>query len=140
VLEMANGVLVDIEAAVNISYGYDIRGEILGESGTIELAESSPVIIKRNGLHTGRVPADWRERFIRAYDIELQEWIEAVTAGHSTGPSSWDGYAATVVTDAGIEASRSGQRATVTMREQPQLYRIQVPCTANSKTPVRSAS
>jgi len=140
VLEMANGVLVDIEAAVNISYGYDIRGEILGETGTIELAESSPIIIKRNGLYAGRVPADWRERFIRAYDIELQEWIEAVTAGHSTGPSSWDGYAATVVTDAGIEASRSGQRATVTMREQPELYRVQAPSSENSKTLVRSAS
>ena len=58
----------------------------------------------------GRVPADWRERFIRAYDIEFQEWIDAVAAGHSTGPSSWDGYAAAVVTDACVEAFRTGQR------------------------------
>ena len=55
------------------------------------------------------MPADWRERFIRAYDIEFQEWIDAVAAGHSTGPSSWDGYAATVVTDAGVEAYRTGR-------------------------------
>ena len=50
-LEMANGALVDIEAAVNIAYGYDIRGEIFGETGTIELAESSRIIVKREG-HT----------------------------------------------------------------------------------------
>ena len=123
VLEMANGVLVDIEAAVNIAYGYDIRGEVLGETGTIELAESSRIIVKREGQYGGRVPADWRERFIRAYDIEFQEWIDAVAAGHSTGPSSWDGYAATVVSDAAIEAYRTGTRATVSMREQPDLYR-----------------
>lgn len=52
----------------------------------------------------GRVPVDWRERFIRAYDIELQEWIGAASAGRSSGPSSWDGYAATVVCDADVAA------------------------------------
>src|SRR5215471_1865909 len=34
VLELANGVLVDDEVFVNAGYGYDIRGEIVGESGT----------------------------------------------------------------------------------------------------------
>jgi myo-inositol 2-dehydrogenase / D-chiro-inositol 1-dehydrogenase len=126
VLEMANGALVDVEVAVNIAYGYDIRGEILGETGTIELAESSKIIVKRQGQYAGRVPVDWRERFLRAYDIEFQEWIDAVAAGHSTGPSSWDGYAATLVTDAGIEALRTGGRATVSMREQPDLYKVGV--------------
>ena len=123
-LEMANGALVDVEVAVNIVYGYDIRGEILGETGTVELAESSQIIVKRKGEYSGRVPTDWRERFIRAYDTEFQEWINAVAAGTSTGPSSWDGYAATVVTDAGSEAARTGQRVTVSMREQPDLYRV----------------
>jgi myo-inositol 2-dehydrogenase/D-chiro-inositol 1-dehydrogenase len=121
-LTMANGVIVNVEAAVNIAYGYDIRGEVLGETGTIELAESSKVIIKREGRYSGRVPNDWRERFLRAYDVEFQEWIDAVADGHSTGPSSWDGYAATVVCDAATEAFRSGQPATVTMREKPDLY------------------
>jgi myo-inositol 2-dehydrogenase / D-chiro-inositol 1-dehydrogenase len=122
-LEMSNGVLVNVEAAVNIAYGYDIRGEVLGETGTIELAESSPIIVKREGRHCGSVPADWRERFLRAYDIELQEWIDAAAMGQSTGPSSWDGYAATLVTDAALEAHRSGGRATVSMREKHDLYK-----------------
>ncbi|MDT7614314.1 MAG: myo-inositol 2-dehydrogenase / D-chiro-inositol 1-dehydrogenase [Pseudonocardiales bacterium] len=122
-LEMGNGVLVSVEAAVNIAYGYDIRGEVLGETGTIELAESSPVIVKSGGRFCGSVPGDWRERFLRAYDVELQEWVDAVAAGHSTGPSSWDGYAATVVTDAALAAHRSGARAVVSMRERPDLYK-----------------
>ena len=123
-LTMANGVIVNVEAAVNIAYGYDIRGEVLGETGTIELAESSKVIVKREGQHGGRVPADWRERFIRAYDVEFQEWIDAVAAGHSTGPSSWDGYAATLVCDAATEAYRTGASASVTMRDKPDLYAV----------------
>ena len=122
-LTMSDGVIVTVEAAVNVAYGYDIRGEVLGETGTVELAESNKVIVKREGQFGGRVPVDWRERFLRAYDVELQEWLDAVAAGHSTGPSSWDGYAATVVCDAATEAYRTGRPATVTMRDKPDLYR-----------------
>jgi myo-inositol 2-dehydrogenase/D-chiro-inositol 1-dehydrogenase len=123
ILEMESGALVDIEASVNIAYGYDIRGEILGETGTVALAETSPVIVKREGFYVGRVPSDWRERFLRAYDIELQNWIDAVTAGTSTGPSAWDGYAAAVVTDAAAKALQEGTRVPVSMRQRPDLYK-----------------
>ncbi|HEY4570861.1 MAG TPA: Gfo/Idh/MocA family oxidoreductase, partial [Kribbella sp.] len=121
---MSDGVIVTVEAAVNVAYGYDIRGEVLGETGTVELAESNTVIVKREGQFGGRVPVDWRERFLRAYDTEFQEWLDAVAAGHSTGPSSWDGYAATLVCDAATEAYRTGAPATVTMREKPDLYTV----------------
>ena len=121
-LELANDMLVVIEAAVNVAYGYDIRGEVLGETGTIELAESSPVVVKKEGRQFGSVPADWRERFIRAYDIEFQEWLNAVAAGTSTGPSSWDGYAAAVVTDACVEAFRTGKKTPVSLPDKPALY------------------
>jgi myo-inositol 2-dehydrogenase/D-chiro-inositol 1-dehydrogenase len=120
--ETASGALVDVEASINIHFGYDIRGEVVGESGTVELAESSQVIVKREGRYGGRVPEDWRERFLRAYDTEFQEWIDAVTAGRSTGPSSWDGYAATAVCDAAVQALHSGDRVEVSLREQPDLY------------------
>jgi len=122
IMEMADGALTTVEAAVNIAYGYDIRGEIVGESGTVELAETNRVVVKRDGGFGGRVPADWRERFVRAYDVELQEWIDAAAAGRSTGPSAWDGYAATVVCDAGVEALESGGRVEVSLRERPELY------------------
>jgi myo-inositol 2-dehydrogenase/D-chiro-inositol 1-dehydrogenase len=122
VLELDNGMLVNVEAAVNVTYGYDIRGEVLGETGTIELAESGGVIVKKAGGFGGRVPVDWRERFIRAYDIEFQEWIDAASKGDSTGPSAWDGYAATVVCDAAAEAYRSQSKVAISMRDKPDLY------------------
>ncbi len=121
--ETASGAVVDVEASINIQFGYDIRGEVVGESGTVELAENNKVIVKRDGQYGGRVPEDWRERFVRAYDTEFQEWINAVTAGRSTGPSSWDGYAATVVCDAALQALNSGERVEVSLREQPDLYK-----------------
>jgi myo-inositol 2-dehydrogenase / D-chiro-inositol 1-dehydrogenase len=123
IFEMAGGALVDVEASINIQYAYDIRGEVVGERGTVELAETNPVVVKSNGRFGGRVPDDWRERFIRAYDTEFQEWIHAASRGESTGPSSWDGYAATVVCDAGLKAMQTGERVEITLLEQPDLYR-----------------
>src|SRR3954451_18438974 len=74
-LTMADGVLVNVEAAVNIAYGYDIRGEVLGETGTIELAESGKVVIKREGQYGGRVPTDWRGGILRGHRTRVPERV-----------------------------------------------------------------
>ena len=122
-LEMSSGALVDVEVSVNIGYGYDIRGEVVGETGTVALADEALVVLKRDGQRAGRVPADWRERFLRAYDTELAEWLRAVAAGEQTGPSSWDGYAATAVADACLAALHGGGRVAVDLRQRPDLYK-----------------
>jgi myo-inositol 2-dehydrogenase/D-chiro-inositol 1-dehydrogenase len=44
----------------------------------------------RHGIRQA-IPADWRERFIEAYDQEFREWIVAAGNGGATGPSNWDG-------------------------------------------------
>lgn len=123
ILEMAGGVLVDVEISVNIRYGYDIRGEILGEDGTAALGELSPVSVRKAGAVATPVPADWRERFIAAYDVEFQEWIDSIAGdGVPVGPSAWDGYAAAVVSDAGVAALRTGERVEVALADKPKLY------------------
>lgn len=122
-LEMADGALVDVEVSVNIGYGYDIRCEVVGESGTAALADPAAVIVRRAGWTGGAVPVDWRERFLRAYDTELQDWVDHVAAGTSTGPSAWDGYAATVVADCCLEALRTGERVPISLGDKPSLYR-----------------
>jgi myo-inositol 2-dehydrogenase/D-chiro-inositol 1-dehydrogenase len=121
-LEMASGVLVDVEVFVNATYGYDIRGEIVGERGTVALAEVGGEVLKRDGRRSSNVPAGWRERFSRAYDVELQDWLKAVAAGSSTGPSSWDGYAAAAAVESCLEALRTGGRTAVSLPERPGFY------------------
>jgi len=121
-LELANGVLVDDELFVSAGYGYDVRGEVVCEAGTVALADVSEVSLRAANRHGGRVPVDWRDRFIRAYDAELQAWLNAVASGTSTGPSAWDGLAAAAVTDAGLRALRTGQRTPVTLPPRPDFY------------------
>ena len=122
VLETASGALIDVEVSVSIGYGYDIRCEVVGERGTASLPDASDVIVRRDGLRGGPVPSSWRERFLRAYDIELQEWIDAVGVGSCTGPSAWDGYAATAVAESCVTALHTGDRATVSLVDRPDFY------------------
>ncbi len=121
-LELESGALVDVEVSVNIRYGYDIRGEVVGEDGTATLSSPVPVVVRSAGEESVPVAADWRLRFARAYDIELQEWVDAVTRGAATGPTAWDGYAAAVVSDASVAALRTGERVAVSLMPRPDLY------------------
>jgi myo-inositol 2-dehydrogenase/D-chiro-inositol 1-dehydrogenase len=123
ILETSTGVLVNVETSVNIRYGYDIRGEVVGETGTAALADRGQVLLRSNNQVGVAVPEDWRERFIAAYDTEFAEWVAGVTAGEgATGPSSWDGYAAQAVCEAGVAALGSGERVEVVLVDKPGLY------------------
>jgi myo-inositol 2-dehydrogenase / D-chiro-inositol 1-dehydrogenase len=121
-LETAGGVLVDVESFVTCQYGYDIRYELVGESGTVALGEQPGVQVRAEGGHHGPVPADYRERFGAAYQNELQEWVTGVRKGEVTGPSAWDGYATTAVAEAAVQSQTKGDRVAVELVERPVLY------------------
>ena len=121
-LHMASEAIVDVEISVNIAYGYDIRGEVSCEMGLAALPNRpATVVTDQHGIRQA-IPEDWRERFIEAYDQEFREWIVAAGQGTATGPSAWDGYAATLVADAALRAVDSGAREPVSMIEKPDLY------------------
>jgi myo-inositol 2-dehydrogenase / D-chiro-inositol 1-dehydrogenase len=122
VLETADGVLVDVESFVNCQFGYDIRYELVGETGTVGLGELPGARVRVDGVHKGRVPADWKERFGRAYEDELRAFVNGVLAGQVTGPSAWDGYATTAVAEAAVGAQTSGRREPVELVDRPALY------------------
>lgn len=121
-LHMASGAIVDVEISVNIAYGYDIRGEVSCETGVAALPNRPATVISDQYGIRQAIPVDWRERFIEAYDQEFREWIVAAGQGTATGPSTWDGYAATLTADAALRAVASGSLEAVTMIAKPGLY------------------
>jgi myo-inositol 2-dehydrogenase/D-chiro-inositol 1-dehydrogenase len=123
-LHMASGVLVDVEISVNIAFGYDIRGEVSCEQGVVALPNRPATVISdRHGIRQA-IPEDWRERFIEAYDQEFREWIVAASEGTASGPSTWDGYAATLTADAALRAVSSGVLERIAMIDKPALYDV----------------
>lgn len=123
VFETESGILVDVELSVNIAYGYDIRAEVVGETGTAALGDGGLIALKRAAFRSTDLPADWRQRFALAYDRELQDWIDATSAGEATGPSSWDGYVATAIAEASHHSYQVGKRTEIVLPERPSIYR-----------------
>jgi len=123
VLETRSGVVVDIEAFVDAAYGYDVRGEMVCETGAIMLAPNPAVVTREAGHETFAVEPDWRDRFRAAYREQLAGWIDSLRGGAPRGSSAWDGYAASVTAAACLDAWRSENRTAVTLAETPGFYR-----------------
>jgi myo-inositol 2-dehydrogenase / D-chiro-inositol 1-dehydrogenase len=122
-LRTRSGVLVDVEVMLNARFGYDIRGEVVCEDGVAGLSESQGVVVRAAGRYSGPVPEHWMHRFAAAFDAEFREWCAAVAGrAEPLGPSSWDGYATTVVCDAALAALASGAAEPVKLRDRPALY------------------
>lgn len=115
--ELANGAMADVEVFVNFQVGYEVRCEAVAERGSATIGLGSGVFTRAGGQWGGAVPADFRVRFERAYDIEVQRWVEAAARGAIDGPSAWDGYAAVAVCEAGIESLTSGRPVDVDLAD-----------------------
>jgi myo-inositol 2-dehydrogenase/D-chiro-inositol 1-dehydrogenase len=122
VFETDGGGLVDVEAFVNAQYGYDIRCEAVGETGTLALAPPASVELRGEGRIGGGVSMGFQERFASAYARELQAWVRSIADGSATGASTWDGYAAVAVCEAAVESLTGGQRVELELEDRPGLY------------------
>jgi myo-inositol 2-dehydrogenase/D-chiro-inositol 1-dehydrogenase len=106
-LETASGVVVDVESFLRAQYGYDVRCEVVGESGTLALSVPASI------------PRGFEDRFAPAYRDELRAWVSAVRDGVPAGAGAWDGYAASAVTEACVRSARTGLRTEVRVEAEP---------------------
>ena len=133
ILELEGGALVFVELFVTAGYGYEIKCEIVGKKGTIELASTSRVVVRSDLKASQNLPPDWRGRFAEAYRRELQTWVDAISrwragtvesdAGPVDGPDAWDGYRAAVVSQAVLASMSKGGPARVDSMSLPEFYR-----------------
>jgi myo-inositol 2-dehydrogenase / D-chiro-inositol 1-dehydrogenase len=103
VFETASGRVVDVEVFVAAGYGYEIRCEVVGSHGTLELAPPGLVVARRAGARAAEVPEPFERRFGEAYRRELQAWVDG-----APGPGAYDGYAATAVCEAAVASLHGG--------------------------------
>jgi myo-inositol 2-dehydrogenase/D-chiro-inositol 1-dehydrogenase len=117
VFEMSSGRIVDVECFVSTGVAYEVRTEVVAEDGNAMIGLDLGLVRQSRGpsgaTRSTAIAPDFRQRFGRAYDIELQRWADAARRGTIDGPGAWDGYAASAVCTAGVEALRSGQRTDV---------------------------
>jgi myo-inositol 2-dehydrogenase / D-chiro-inositol 1-dehydrogenase len=122
VLKTTAGQLVNVEINNNAAYGYDVRGELVGEKGSVFLRSpiNSEILVNLQAITT--YPEDWRPRFAEAYRAQNSAWLKSIAAGKPVGASAWDGYAATLVAEAGVESLLKGAPVKLTPAAKPSLY------------------
>ena len=109
VLETLAGQLVNIEVNISATYGYDVRGELVGEKGTAFLRAPVNADVNLDLKQVNSYPADWRPRFVEAYRRQNIAWVKSLNTGKpNLGATAWDGYCSTAVAVAGVEALTSG--------------------------------
>ena len=116
-LRTADGVLSTVDLFLNARYGYDVRCEVVGETGTASLREPARLEVDTTLTRGLAYGADWRPRFAEAYRLELQAWVDALGGG-DRGPlaSAYDGLVASAVADAVITSMHSdGARVRVSV-------------------------
>jgi len=111
-LRTADGALSTVEVFLNARYGYDVRCEIVCETGTLALTEPLRMVRDSARQRAIEYPADWRPRFADAYRLELQAWIDGITGGQPSADmaSALDGLVAGAVAEAVIRSMRDGGR------------------------------
>ena len=111
-LRTADGALSTVEVFLNARYGYDVRCEIVCETGTLALTEPLRMVRDSARQRAIEYPADWRPRFADAYRLELQAWIDGITGGQPSADmaSAHDGLVAGAVAEAVIRSMRDGGR------------------------------
>lgn len=122
-LTMRNGSLALIEVNTDSGYGYTVEVEIVGQLGSARTASLQSPIVRRSGVQSRSIEANWLERFEAAYINEVQTWVQTlVHEGQPSGPTTWDGYISLAIADACIRSAETGQPQAVLAVERPAMY------------------
>jgi myo-inositol 2-dehydrogenase / D-chiro-inositol 1-dehydrogenase len=122
VVQTTMGQLVNIEINNNAGYGYDVRGELVGEKGTAFLNAPVNAVANVALKQVTSYAADWRKRFAEAYRLQNFAWITSIHTGEAAGSTAWDGYCATLVAEAGVKALHSGSTIMIEQTAKPKFY------------------
>jgi len=121
-LTTRGGAVVEIEAFVNASYGYEVRCEVVGSEGTVEMGDGAYLTRRADRAVGHEVPELWLGRFEEAYRRQLQAWVDATRVGRTNGATAWDGLLATITANAAVAAITQGPLV-IDLPERPALYR-----------------
>ena len=121
-LQLANGVLADVEINVNVGFGYQVKTEAVFEQGIAEIGRTAGLTAWRDGRIATAEHMSFTTRFAAAYDEQIQRWVDAAARGTIDGPSAWDGYRVALACEAGVAAQHTSGPVDVATAAKPDFY------------------
>ena len=106
-----NGQLAVIKNSRRAAYGYDQRLELLGSEGHLQVQnvlENTVIKSTTAGVISAKPTYFFLERYMPAYKIEWNAFVEAVTGGQSMPVTLQDGVAALEIAEAATQSAKTG--------------------------------
>lgn len=116
VIRYDNGAIATAEASFAATYGYDVRGEVLGSEGMVTMGEGARSSLRLHNAD-GRLAATSHsdtDLLLDAYTGEFAEFAAAVQEGRAANVTGDDAFAAYAIAQACIDSMTTGARTEVT--------------------------
>jgi len=121
-LETQSGIIATVEMNVSVQFGYQVITEAVFQKGIAEIGRPSGMMTWEAGRQSQAEHVSYITRFARAYDDEIQSWVNAAAKGGIGGPTAWDGYMSVAGVQAGLASLRSGKKEVATYEQKPDFY------------------
>lgn len=110
-LRFLNGALGNVEVSRNAFYGYDIRTEILGSEGALQIGrhQHTPLLMLTRAGAQYNVTPYLMERFGDAYRAQLQHFVQCLREGRAPAVGGEDALAACTIAMGATKAYQTGQ-------------------------------
>ncbi|MFJ7368813.1 Gfo/Idh/MocA family oxidoreductase [Lysinibacillus sp. NPDC098008] len=105
-LKFASGAAGEVETMRIAPYGYDIRAEIIGTEGVLQVGSlrQHNVTIFKNNTSSHDLIQDFPTKFKDAYEIEIQHFIHCLHTGEPVKCNIYDGKKALQIAEAATES------------------------------------
>jgi myo-inositol 2-dehydrogenase/D-chiro-inositol 1-dehydrogenase len=118
VMRTASGALCHINNSRRTNYGYDQRVEAFGAEGMVRSNNHRPTEVSRHGAG-GTATKDellyfFIERYRAAYEAEIRDFIDQVTAGKPPNVTFEDGRRALLLSEAALKSYQTNKPVEVT--------------------------
>ncbi|MGO1543985.1 MAG: Gfo/Idh/MocA family protein [Gulosibacter sp.] len=123
IMELENGVLIDLEMNVSVQFGYQVSTEAVFAEGIGRIGQPGGLELWKEANYGRAEHTSFVTRFADAYDQQVQRWVNAVRAGTLVdGPNAWDGYLVALACEAGVTALEQDGPVTIESAERPAFY------------------
>jgi myo-inositol 2-dehydrogenase / D-chiro-inositol 1-dehydrogenase len=121
-MQTSQGHIISTEVFMNACYGYHVHAQLVGQTGTVEMAAPTATQTNRAGQHGHSWAENWVPRFRNAYRLQMAAWVRSVADGQPVGASAWDGYVATLVAEQVVTALQTCTVTQLALDSRPDLY------------------
>ncbi len=114
-LRFAQGALGQVESFRHARYGYDIRTEVVGSKGTVQIGAlgGTPVSVLTDEGARRDIVGHYLERFADAYLAEVRDFVETLQSGREPRVTGEDGRRALAIALAAERSYREARPVTV---------------------------